>query len=322
MSFLVFIVIGLIQGITEFLPVSSSGHLVLFYQIFNITENTIFLSVFLHLATLLSIIIVYKYEIWELIKNPFCKTNKLLIVSTIPTIIIVLLLKSLIDKSFGGEYLIYGFLVTAVILGISEYLSTKREFVSQNIKYFTEIRNKQNKHNKDNSQNNNPKTRENLTEFAQETNKENTSKEEKTISITNNKIHNGDIKNISLSYKQAFAIGVAQGCAAFPAISRSGSTIATGLLVGGKKDEVTTYSFLMSIPIIIASMLYETISLERSAFVNLSAINLIASFIIAFVSGVFAIKFMIKIVKKQSLSSFSFYLIALSFVMILFKFII
>ena len=307
MKFLIFLIIGLIQGVTEFLPVSSSGHLVLFYQIFNIRENTLFLSVFLHLATLISIIVVYRKEIFILLKNPFCKTNKLLVVSTIPTIIIVLLLKGLIDKSFGGAYLIYGFLATAVILSVSDYLSSKRDFMTENIELFTQAQRYE-------AERQNIKSTQHSKTKAVESGQDSAKKD------TSLAIHDEDITDIKLNYKQAFAIGVAQGCASFPGISRSGSTIATGLLVGGKKEEVTTYSFLMSIPIIIASMFYELLSLDKGAFVNLSAFNMIASFVVAFISGVFAIKFMIRIVKKQSLSNFSFYLVILSFVIIMFRY--
>ena len=99
MAYLIVILIGLIQGIAEFLPISSSGHLVVMYDIFNITDNTILLSIVLHIATLFAIIVVYYKDIMLLIKNPFCKTNKLLITATIPTVIIVLMFESVIDKA-------------------------------------------------------------------------------------------------------------------------------------------------------------------------------------------------------------------------------
>lgn len=295
MSFFVAVFIGLIQGLTEFLPVSSSGHLVLFYNIFNITDNTIFLSVLLHLATLFSILVVYRKDIISLIKKPFCKTNKLLLTSTIPTVVIVLLFESFIKSTFDGRFLVFGFLITAFILALSEFLSNKQTVMTKN--YISKPKN--------NTIVYKSKTYLN-SEFGTDLTKN---------TFTNN------ITNLNINYKQAFIIGIAQGCAAFPAISRSGSTIATGLLVGVNKEEMTTYSFLMSIPIIIASMLYELLSVTSESIKSLPILNLISSFIVSFIFGIIAIKFMIKIVKKQSLTNFSFYLIALSAIILIFKFI-
>ncbi len=320
MNFFVASVIGLIQGLTEFLPVSSSGHLVLFYQIFNIKNNTIFLSILLHLATLFSIIVVYRKQIIELIKHPFCKTNKLLVISTIPTVIMVLIFKPFIESSFSGNYLIYGFLITAVLLGVSEYLSTSSKYLSKisiintkDVQLSTIT----------------PKLAvadigSNNAEFSNDNAKDNTALTLGDANKVTNETHivSEDICNINLNYKQAFIMGIGQGCATLPAISRSGTTIATGLLVGAKKEDVTTYSFLMSIPIILASMFYELLSIDSSSFVGLSFFNLFTSCLVAFVAGVFSIKFMINIVKKQSLSNFSFYLIGLSFLILLFKYII
>lgn len=312
MNTIVTMFIGLVQGLTEFLPVSSSGHLVLLYSIFNITDNTIFLSVLLHLATLLSIVVVYRKQILQLIKNPFCKTNKLLVVSTIPTIVIVLIFKSFIESSFSGEFLIYGFLITAVLLGVSEYLSTNPKYLSK-IKGLDTITPQ-------------PATITDLPAFSSIATK-NSEFASDSAKIEGGKVITEDsevedITNMNLTYKQAFAMGIGQGCATLPAISRSGTTIATGLLVGAKKEDVTSYSFLMSIPIILASMLYELLSVNGQTLASISFINILLSCIVAFVAGIFSIKFMIKIVKKQSLSNFSFYLIGLSFVIILFKYII
>ncbi len=323
MNFFVSLIIGFIQGLTEFLPVSSSGHLVLFYNLFNIHENTVFLSVLLHLATLFSIIVVYRKEILKLIKNPFCKTNKLLITSTIPTVIIVLLFKDLVESSFSGNYLIYGFLITAVLLGISEFLAT-------NPKYLAKVNITVAKNNSFGTKNVIPNMSQNNLIFNESVNQKNLALSESGKDFSKNqsteikKISHfeKDVTQINLNYKQAFIIGVSQGIASFPGISRSGSTIATGLMVGANKEDVTTYTFLMSIPIILASMFYELITIKGNAFANISFLSLASAFIISFITGIFAIKFMIRIVKKQSLSNFSFYLIALSFVILIFKYLI
>lgn len=261
MSFLIVIIIGLVQGIAEFLPISSSGHLVVIYDIFNITNNTLILSIIMHLATLFAVIIVYSNDIWLLIKNPFCKTNKLLVTATIPTVIIVLIFEKFIDSAFGGDFVIIGFLITAIVLVISEYIGSKK------------------------------------------------------------KTYESDILDIKMNYRQACIIGVAQGIACVPGISRSGSTIATALMVGVNKEDATRFSFLMSIPIIVASFLYELLKIKEATF-DFGVLELSVGFIVAFLCGLFAIKFMIQFIKKKKLYWFSIYLIIISLILILNKFVL
>lgn len=271
MAFWIIIILGIVQGATEFLPVSSSGHLVLFYNIFGITGNTILLSVILHVATLFAVVFVYYKDIAKLIKNPFCKTNKLLVVATIPTILLVLLFKKFIEESFGGQWLIIGFIITAIVLVVAEYMGKKNESSRQNV-------------------------------FRKQAG-----------------IENNNITNLNISYKQGIVIGVAQGLASFPGISRSGSTIAAGLMAGVSKNEVANFSFLLSIPIILASLGYEMLGFfteggSAMAF-NFGALSV--GFLFAFISGLLCIKLMLAFVKKQKLTWFSLYLLALSTFMVL-----
>ena len=183
------ILYGFIQGATEFLPVSSSGHLVLFNNIFKTENNFIFFSLLLHLATLFSVVWVLRKEVLYLIKHPLSDYAVKLYLATIPTVLIVLLFKGFFEESFNGTFLPICFMLTAIFLIIVEFISKKQ------------------------------------------------------IKPINKKI--------------SFIMGIAQGIAVLPGISRSGSTIIAGLMCGGDRKEVSKFSFLMSIPIILASMLYE-----------------------------------------------------------------
>lgn len=243
--FLVLFFMGLVQGLTEFLPVSSSGHLVLLANIFNV-EESLFISILLHVATLLSICVVFYKDIFALLRHPFSKNTLMLVVATIPTCLIALVLMPFIKSSFGGSFLPVSFLITATILVITELFA-------KNTKEF--------------------------------------------------------------SYKTAIIMGIAQGFAVFPGISRSGATISAGLLSKGDKKECAKFSFLMSIPIILLSLImeiYEGISGGINISYPISAI--IISFIVAFLSGIFAIKFMMKLTEKSKLWWFSCYLLLLSLV--------
>lgn len=243
--FLALFLLGIIQGLTEFLPVSSSGHLVLFSKILNIDES-LFLSILLHVATLLSIVVVYYKDIWHMIRHPFSKETMQIVVATIPTCLIVLVLMPIIKQSFAGGLLPICFSISAILLFVSEKLSKKN-------------------------------------------------------------------KCGELGFKTAFLMGVAQGFAVFPGISRSGATISAGLINGKDKQEVAKFSFLMSIPIIILSLLMEVYEIVVDGTVlNIQVLPTILAFVVAFLVGVFAIKMMIKLTVKSNLKWFSLYLIGIA----------
>lgn len=266
MSFWIILVLGIIQGLTEFLPVSSSGHLVVLYNIFGIENNQVFLSVLLHLATLLAVIIYYRKSIIILLKKPFCKTNIKLVITTITTCLVVLILKPFIYDNFGGEYIFVFFIITAFMLFLSDYLTEKYNEMTNNSNY-----------------------------------------------INNSNFVNSDISNIKISYGQAVIIGLTQGVACIPGISRSGSTIAISKICGIDGATSAIYSFLISIPIILASLI-----MEISNGVDLSAINfsLIFSMVVCFVIGLLCIKLIEKISHKNNLSVFGYYLLILSTLLI------
>ena len=126
------------------------------------------------------------------------------------------------------------------------------------------------------------------------------------------------VTDININTKQALFVGVAQGLAIFPGISRSGSTIAMGLMCGVKKSEVADFSFLLSIPIIIASLLFEIIDVSVNKIaIGFNPLTLFTGFIFSFLSGLICIKLMLKFVKKSKLYWFSFYLVMLSIFLIL-----
>ncbi|MDD4815994.1 MAG: undecaprenyl-diphosphate phosphatase [Clostridia bacterium] len=237
---------GILQGATEFLPVSSSGHLVLFYNIFGVECNFIFFSLLLHFATLLAIVVVLKKQIWFLIKNPFCKNALQLYLATIPTIVIVLIFEKFFKSAFTGLYLPICFLITATFLLIAEFFGRK--------------------------------------------------------------------KTKNLTTKTGLIMGIAQGIAVLPGISRSGATICAGLFCGAKREDATQFSFLMSIPIILASMCYELLDCIKNGMplFDTPVFETFVSFVFAFFVGVLCIKFMLKTLQKIKLYWFSIYLILLS----------
>lgn len=116
MNILHAIILGMVQGLTEFLPISSSGHLVLVESIFNIENDILFFDIMLHLGTLFAVLIFYRNQIIKIIKKPFSKLTLNLLLATIPTVIIGLLFKDFFVSSFSGQYLVVGFLITCIFL--------------------------------------------------------------------------------------------------------------------------------------------------------------------------------------------------------------
>ena len=236
------IILGVVQGLTEFLPVSSSGHLVLLESLFDVQIDIIMLNIFLHLGSLFAVIIYYRKMLWQLIRHPFNKTTLLLFLATVPTVIIVLLFSDFIEASFGGQYLSFGFLVTALFMIIASFDYKGRK---------------------------------------------------------------------QMDKKTAIFMGVIQGLATLPGISRSGSTLTAGIVCGKDKKEVADFSFLMSIPVIIGSLVFECVKIESF---SLPFIDIVIGMIFSFIFGYIAIKWMIQIVKKTKLYYFSIYLIILAII--------
>lgn len=255
MSLWIAIILGLVQGITEFLPISSSGHLLLLEQIFGIENNIILFDVILHVGTLGAVIFVYRKTIWEMIKNPLSDKVQKLVFATIPTLIIAMLFKTFFENSFNGRLLAIGFLVTAVFLIIAEVTSRK---------YY---------------------------------------------------------QYKDMSFSNATIVGIFQGLAILPGISRSGSTITTAIVQGVKREQAAEFSFLLSIPIILASAVYECFKIP-STDILIPFSSFLAGFIFSLVAGIFAIKLMIRVIKKAKYWHFSVYLILLSIFLVLNRYVL
>jgi len=243
MRYLYALILGLVQGLTEFLPVSSSGHLILFKQLFGMDADMFGLTfdIALHFATLAAVCVVFRERIFALIKKPFQPYTYMLIIATVPAVIVGLLFDDYIEAiSQSGGFLGIAFLITAAVLLISEKCG-KRAKDSEDIKAL-----------------------------------------------------------------DAAAIGIAQGIAVMPGISRSGSTLATGMIMGLKKEAALDFSFMMSIPVILGSAVLGVKDIiESPASVNFGV--LVVGMIAAGLSGYFAIKFMLDFFKKHSLVWFSAY---------------
>ena len=245
-------ILGMIQGLTEYLPVSSSGHLAIGSALFGIQgEDNLTFTIVVHVATVLStLVILYKEIDWifrGLFKFQMNDETKYVInilISMIPIGIVGLFFKDKVEEIFGSGLFIVGLmlLVTAALLAFSYYAK--------------------------------PRTKEHI------------------------------------SMKDAFIIGLAQACAVLPGLSRSGSTIATGLLLGDKKEKLAQFSFLMVIPPILGEALLDGMKIVKGAAeasADVSLVALIVGFLSAFVFGCLACKWMIDIVKKGKLIYFAVY---------------
>ena len=238
------IMLGIIQGITEFLPISSSGHLVIFQYLFGINTDQLTLSVFLHFGTIIPVIIIYWEDVKGIImfKKEQRRLSWLVLVGIIPTAIIGFLFEDYIEGFFSSIQIVgYMLLVTGLLIYLTEHIS--------NVKF----------------------------------------------KLSEMKEHN------------AIIVGIAQGLAVIPGISRSGSTIVSSLLQGLDRESAAKFSFLVSVPVIFGVGLLELKDVLTVGLVKLGWLDLIIGFIVSAISGYFAIKYLLHILKKGSLVVFSYY---------------
>ena len=248
MSWFEALVLGIVQGLTEYLPVSSSGHLAIGSALFGIQgEENLAFTIVVHVATVFSTLVILWKEIEWIFRGLFkFKMNaetRYVINILIPIGIVGVFFKDTVEDIFGSGLLIVGcmLLLTAALLAFSYYAK--------------------------------PRQKE------------------------------------SISMKDAFIIGLAQACAVMPGLSRSGTTIATGLLLGNNKAKLAQFSFLMVIPPILGEALLDVMKAVKGEAVagDIPALSLVVGFIAAFVSGCIACKWMINIVKKGKLIYFAIY---------------
>jgi len=286
------IVIGLIQGLTEFLPISSSGHMILVGRLMNI-EVGLGYGLAMHLATLLAVLIVLRKEVWSVARRPFSKSALLIVAATIPTVLIVLAFRGFFTAAFDGRWLGLSFLITAILLMAATLRISKKVQSSDSGIISGDTLKKA-----PIPTTYNPcLTQPNINPHINTAEKSGSKTEEPPKKLTK-----------KLNFLDAVIIGIVQGFAALPGISRSGSTISTGILLGNEKQSIAKFSFLISIPIILGSSILE---LAGGGIGNITPIPLIFGFISAFISGYFAIKFMLKKL-LLSFDIFVIYLLALS----------
>lgn len=254
MSWVQALILGIVQGLTEFLPVSSSGHLEIGHVLLGTSgEENLTFAVIVHAATVLSTLVVLWREVAQLFRGTFTTMQwnaekdyvAKILVSMIPVFIVGVFFKDTVESFFGNGLLLVGvcLLVTAALLALSEWLQKKR----------------------------------------QETGHE-------------------------VEYKDAIIIGIAQACAVLPGLSRSGTTIATGLLCGVKKESVAQFSFLMVLIPILGEAFFDLLDLLQGEVVSdLGILPAMVGFVAAFVTGCFACRFMIEIVRRQRLVWFAIY---------------
>ncbi|MBR1988864.1 MAG: undecaprenyl-diphosphate phosphatase [Firmicutes bacterium] len=275
MTYFEAVILGLVQGLAEFLPISSSGHLALLQQWFGIEEDKVLLfAVLLHVGTLISVFIVYWKDIWELIvelcltikdiftgkglrieERPVRKLGVMIIVATIPTGIIGILFNDLFDSLYTSVLPIgIGLIITGFLLTLAEKMGSSKRGIKQ------------------------------------------------------------------MNYRNAIFIGIVQGIAICPGISRSGSTLFGSLVCNLNREFAVKYVFLISIPSILGSAVLEAPAALEAGFDMAQLGPVLVGMIVAAVSGLVAIKTMIKVVSNKKLNYFSYYVWLLGAAVVIYSF--
>ena len=254
------IIIGIVQGLTEFLPVSSSAHLVFIQNIFGV-ESSLAFDTFLHLGSLLAVLWFFRGDIIKMIKSwwlsigdilqgrfkqgfyddPYKRLAWYVILATIPVALVGVLFEDAVDSLFAGSLYVPAFFlfVTGTILYLSQRMTS------------------------------------------------------------------GEINFHNVGAKESLFMGLGQACAILPGLSRSGTTIAAGLVIGLDKEFAAKFSFILSIPAILGAFLLQLKDIGSAMDANF--LPVILGFIAAFIAGYAAIKWMLELIQKRSLDIFAYY---------------
>ncbi|MEW6356142.1 MAG: undecaprenyl-diphosphate phosphatase [Planctomycetota bacterium] len=259
MEILKTIFLAVVQGLTEFLPVSSSGHLVLFGRALHVEAPGLFLDLALHVGTVLAVMVVYRQEIWEIVRdflalffrrnwreNPNARFAVAIVVGSVPTAIIGLAFEHVIQRMFERLDVVgAGLIVTAAALWLTKFSKAKEGGAGR------------------------------------------------------------------VGVLQAVLIGVAQGIAVIPGVSRSGATISCGLLLGVDRETAARFSFLLSIPAILGAAVWEAswaAAQEASgAARDVAWLPLLIGIMVSFAVGYLALKLLLRFVKRGKLHVFAYY---------------
>ncbi len=245
MTILQALILGMVQGLTEFLPVSSSGHLVIFQHVLGIQQAPLTFDVIVHLGTLVAVFIAFWEDIISIAKRPFSKITYLILVGIIPAGMAGYFLAPVVEKAFESILVVgIGLIFTGLVLKYSETIANKYLGL-------------------------------------------------KLIEGT--------------SYKDAIFIGIIQALAIVPGISRSGSTIAAGLLAGLDREFAARFSFLLSIPVILGAGIFQLQDAFEYGFMTPDLIQYLIGFVTSAAFGLLAIKVVVNLVREGRLSIFSYY---------------
>ena len=264
MSWLEALILGLVQGLTEFLPVSSSGHLAIGRELLGVeASGDLMFEVTVHAATVLSTIVVFRKEIWKLLQGLFRfkmndETDYILkiLVSMIPVFVVGVFFKDYVEDMFASMMVVgLALVVTAMLLFFSDFASKRAQ--------------------------------------------------------AENSARNG------ISWWQALVVGLGQAFAVIPGLSRSGTTISTGLICGVKRDVMAQFSFLMVLVPILGEAFLDVVGGDMAAS-SIGILPLVVGFLAAFVSGLFACKVMIALVRRARLSWFALYCAVVGILVLIF----
>ncbi|MGI6182801.1 MAG: undecaprenyl-diphosphate phosphatase [Candidatus Fimadaptatus sp.] len=238
------VMLGLTQGLSEFLPISSSGHLMLVQKLLDIPSTGLLLEVLLHVGTLIAVLAVYFKLFFNMIRHPIRSLLPELVVATIPAVIATLLFGDFFDAAFEGKFLGFSFLITSALLLLSDFLSKRV--------------------------------------------------------VTHDR----------LTWRDTIIMGIMQAFAILPGVSRSGSTIAAGVSSGLKRKKAADFSFMMSAPAILGSLVMSLKDLLTGQSIDPTGVNwltVLLAMAVAAISGFLAIKFMLRMIRRCPLRYFAIY---------------